>query len=315
MLTTFAVSQPLLSLISANTTFLIAHNMAGWQVVAYAAALVVVPWMAITLGEEVAIAVVPRARSVVWVTLRAVLLGVAVAAPLNRALGLDGWPAVALIVVMIGVAATALRQLSVMRRLLRVGLFAPVAFLGLFVWASPASDLIMPEQVVGAEVAADHTPVVWLLFDNFPRSMLVDGQGEIRDNWFPNFSRLEDMSTWYSSATTVASHTSMAVPPSLTGRLTDPRTPAVADNHPQNLFTLLSGSHDVVAMENFTKLCPEVVCESTGRVDPRALAIDTGTLLVRTVTPPAVANRLVPQIGTQWAFFGEADNAATEVGS
>lgn len=305
MLTTFAMAQPLLALIGANPTFLVAHSVSGWQVAAYGVAIVGVPWVAAIVVEEVCLVLVPGHRRLVRLAVRALLLALAVAGPLNRAFGLDGFLALVVFGLAVGLAGLALFRVDRLRLAIRIGLFAPVAFLGGFLWASPAAPLFGPGQVAQSGSAGNAVSVVWLVFDQFPSAMLVDDQGEVRQE-FPNFSRLAETSTWYPMATTVASDTAIATTSALTGRLADPKAPPVASAVSDSLFSLLAESHDVVAFENVTRLCPDQLCGATGSVDARALVADTRTLLVRAILPDAAADRLVPEIGTRWAFFDEA---------
>lgn len=61
-------------------------------------------------------------------------------------------------------------------------------------------------------------PIFMFVLDEFPLVHLLDAQGEIDENRFPNFAAFSKDSTWYSNATTVHDYTLKAVPSILTGR-------------------------------------------------------------------------------------------------
>jgi len=309
VLTTFAMAQPLFALVGANPAFLVAHALSGWKVVAWAIVVIVVPWVVVVALEEACIAVAPAHTRTIRIVARALLVGFGVAGPVTRATGLDGAASLACFVgvtaLFAWLAGMALQRVDRLRLALRVGLFVPVAFLAGFLFLSPAAALVTPGETGGGGAAATDVPVVWLVFDQFPSAMLVDAQGEIRHDAFPNFSRLADASTWYPAATTVASSTVIATSSALSGTLATPGTPPVATSFPDNLFTALAASHDVVALENVTQLCPDELCGSAEQVDLGALASDTRTIAVRAVLPDAVADRIVPEIGTRWANFDQ----------
>ena len=83
------------------------------------------------------------------------------------------------------------------------------------------------------------TPVVYLLFDEFPVIDLMNEKEQIDAKRFPNFARLARTSTWFRNTTTLSSSTTVAVPVILTGNPPIRGALPVAQNYPDNLFTLL----------------------------------------------------------------------------
>jgi hypothetical protein len=118
---------------------------------------------------------------------------------------------------------------------------------------------------VGIAVARHHSkpakpPIVFVVFDALPESMLMKPGGQIDAERFPAFADLAAHSTWYRNATTVHDKTTVSIPAMLDGRWpSNARQPLVAD-HPVNLFTLLRGSYRIWADEEGTQLCPIAVC-------------------------------------------------------
>jgi len=100
---------------------------------------------------------------------------------------------------------------------------APLVFLALFLFNSPVSKLVFPEQAQAKSVAVkSRTSVVVIVFDELSTGSLMDRRGHVDAMRFPNFASLAGDSTWYRSATTVHPHTEHAVPSILDGKLPKP---------------------------------------------------------------------------------------------
>jgi hypothetical protein len=169
-----------------------------------------------------------------------------------------------------GLLAWALARTSVARTFLRYLAVAPVAFVALFLLASPVSRILLAEGRIDAATTevGRPAPVVMIVLDELPTTSLLDGEGAIDADLYPNLAALAGDGTWYRNHTTVAAHTKLAVPSIVTGRWPEGADrPATAAEHPQSLFTLLGGTYDLEVLENFTHLCPEQLCDA-GR-EPR----------------------------------------------
>src|SRR3954452_5935261 len=103
-------------------------------------------------------------------------------------------------------------------------------------------------------------PIVFVVFDALPESMLMKPGGDLDRQRFPGFAELAGHATWYRNATTVHDSTVKSIPAMLDGRWpSNLRRPLVAD-HPVNLFTLLRKRYRIWADEEGTQLCPRTVC-------------------------------------------------------
>src|SRR5215212_3958071 len=114
-------------------------------------------------------------------------------------------------------------------------------------------------------------PIVFVVFDALPESMLMKPGGQIDAARFPGFGDLAAHSTWYRNATTVHDRTTVSIPAMLDGRWPSNVRRGLITDHPVNLFTLLRGSYRISADEEGTQLCPLAVCRQT--------AVELGALL------------------------------------
>ncbi len=138
-----------------------------------------------------------------------------------------------------------------------------VLALGLFLFGSPVADVLFDDGTATAATVDPSSPasVVLVVLDELPTLSLLDPDGEVDAERWPNFARLADTSTWFRNSSSVAPSTPTAVPALLSGRYpTDAAAVPVVDEHPQNLFTMLAGSHDLRVHESVTRICPEALC-------------------------------------------------------
>jgi hypothetical protein len=135
-------------------------------------------------------------------------------------------------------------------------------FLALFLVTSDASSLLFDDVAMPtAAVESNGRSVVLVTFDELPlETILLSSDRGIDADLFPSFARLAASSTWYQNATTVHDHTDFAVPAIVTGRRPDADAAPTAQDHPENLFTLLRGTHRMNVWEHFA-MCPSETCD------------------------------------------------------
>ena len=102
-----------------------------------------------------------------------------------------------------------LRRFTPVALLLRYLGFAPLLFLGLFVFASPSGRLLSSGE---ADIEQDVTigveaPIVFVVLDELPVAALMTPDGSIDRTRFPGFARLAESSTWYRNATSISPFT------------------------------------------------------------------------------------------------------------
>ena len=205
-----------------------------------------------------------------------------------------------------------------MQTFLTVLVAAPVVFLALFLFQSPVSKLVFPEQAKATTVAVgSKTPVVLIVFDEFPTIALMNRAQHVDAARFPNFASLARNATWYRSATTVHPHTEHAVPAILTGKLPKQSELPIFADHRQNLFTFLGGSYRLERRRGADAPLPGEALQAArgGRLSsstrPRATRRarsprTPGIVYLHLLLPePYVAH--VPPISNTWGNFGGSE--------
>jgi hypothetical protein len=281
-LTGFAVVQPVLGPFGESPESFVSAGASSGDIVRFALLVALVP-----LGVLAALAAAsrplgPRVRGVVQTTLVAALAALAATA-LARQLGAGG--VLRLLAATLAAVAVAVlhRRWEPGRLFLRFASPTPLLLVAAFLLTSPVAPLVRtPSSDVAEGTADDQPPVLFIVVDELPTSSLMDGEGGIDAELFPNIARFADTSTWYRNHTTVASFTTRALPSLLSGRLPPdgPKRAAVHAEYPDTLFSLLGATHDVHAVEWATELCPRSLCPG----DAPPIDDDAGALLTNPLT-------------------------------
>lgn len=234
---------------------------------------------------------------------------IAVAA-LRRIEGLPGWPAVLLALSLGLLGAVAYFRFAAARALVTILGPAVVLFPGLFLFASPVFRLLSgaADPPALAVPVGKPAPVVILVFDEFCGTSLMDRRRRIDPIRYPFFAALAQRATWFRNATTISPSTHHALPALVTGRY--PKAGSclpVAAEYPRNLFTLLGNSHELVAWEAETRLCPERLAgrdsAAAGLLKRLAsLLIDSAVLELHLLFPEDAPIAL-PDVTGRWGNF------------
>ncbi len=306
-----AVAQPLLDLFGKNPEFFVAAELSRRQIVFFAL-LFVFAGPVVIIALEMA---VRRVSSVagsllhrVVIALLALLFGMGLAV----SAGVDGLGLTLVIAGSIAAAVSlAASRWPIGQQVLRWLALAPLVFLAVFLWGSATSDLLWTEQagIQQGVVVGEPVPLVMVVFDELPTASLVRPDGSINERRFPNFARLAAGSTWYREAVSVAAQTTAALPGILTGSLPVDGALPTSASYPENLFTLLGGSHDLQVTETVTNLCPDSACGPAGTGGSTALSsavADATVAYGHLVLPPSARDGL-PAIDETWGgFVGDA---------
>lgn len=288
-LTSLVFARPVLGSFGASPETFIARDAGAIDVVVFGLAVVLIPLAATValgavsapFGQRIRLAV--HLAIVVGLTFLGTLQVLRVHSSLSDALALAAAAALALTVGLwrwrAGVARTFLRYAGV----------ASLVFLIQFLVFSPTASLVWgarsggpdPDDtaVVSAALGDDAPPVVIVVLDALPTTSLLDAEGNIHADVYPNLAALARDGAWYRNHTTVAAETLHALPAILTGAVPDAGdVPPVASAYPRNLFTLLGGVYELNVAEQVTALCPSSLCPDTGDGDVMNLLDDARTL-------------------------------------
>lgn len=317
----FVVVQPVLEVTGGSPDFFIFHGVTGAEIMLMVALFALVPPLALW-GLGLLAGLVGRRVRVgvhlvsIGLLLSLLLIEVGKATTPVRGLLLAGLAALVGSVIVAGYV-----RFDAFKHLLRFAAIGPLVFVLLFAFTSPASTVVLgaggSSTAAAAEVTGPHPPIVVIVFDEFPLLSLLDGQGNIDADRFPNFARLAAESTWYRNATSVASWTPQAMPAMMTGRYPVGNVAGHYAVFPENLFTLLGDVYEVYAIETVTHLCPPWTCgERAGSAHGgfRAMLRDS-TVLVGEIVSPYDPNR-DPTTGMREPTLAELDaaRAAAQLG-
>jgi hypothetical protein len=254
----FGLAQPTLAILSNQPNYLATEGFHGIDVVLFSLAILLVP-PAVLMALELAVGLLhPRATAV----LHGFFVGLGVVVVVFRALSSVPANFAAIAALAAGLMAARLyRTWPPARLFVTMAALASVLFLAFFLFTAPLEELSTTDVHAGVmpKVTA-RTPVVLLIFDEFPTTSLMTESNRIDSDRYPNFAALAETSTWYRSATTVHDFTEWNVPAILTGQRPRHEDLPVLADHPKNLFTLLGSGYRINAFEAMTRLCPVSLC-------------------------------------------------------
>ena len=303
----FALAQPLFDILGKNAEFFAVRGSTPSDIVLFALVVTFAPALAL-LAIEVAVELVTRRDAVILHYVFLAGLGAVFGVQALKRSGVDGTTALTVGAVVIGVAiGVATWRVPIVRSFVTVLSAASLIFLGVFLFDSKVEELVFPKQVNASAANVDASiPIVYLLLDEFPVTDLLDAKGDIDAARFPNFARLARTSTWFRNTTTLSASTTVAVPVILTGNPPVRGALPLAQNYPNNLFTLLASRYRMAVTESQTRLCPSHICRrkepSTGsRLS--SLYSDARVVYLHLLAPPALEDRL-PAIDESWGNFG-----------
>ncbi len=319
-LLTAGIAAPVLDLYGKNPSVFVANRSSPGQIILFGIlvtfALPLLALMILVITERVG----GRTADIAYY----VLVGVGAAATgmaISRQLIPDD--TLGAIAVAIGVTAVVLLLCrKIEPGLLFFSLLGP-AVLVMFLAISPTSRLLA--EPVEAATATDHigrpAPIVFIQLDELPVASLMNEDGTINADLFPNFARLAASGNWYRNALSNSISTTQSVPAILSGRLgASDESPSLID-HPNNLFTILGEGYEMHVVEWLTDMCPEDLCKDyAGRGPARfgSLLADVGVVYGH-LSLPESARAGLPSIDGSWkGFLGQAESRASspvDVGS
>jgi Sulfatase len=312
----FALAQPLFDLLGRNAEFFAVRGSTASDIVVFALVVTFALPLALWL-VELAVGVVSESAATVLHLVFLGFLGALFGVQALKRSDVDELTVLIAGAVAIGVAiALAAWRLRPVRSFLTVLSAAPLVFLALFLFSSNTSELVFSNgsaHAASVRVRAS-TPVVFVLFDEFPVIDLQDPSGGIDARRFPNFAELANNSTWFRNTTTLSASTTVAVPAILTGTKPVKGALPIFRDHPNNLFTLLGGRYRMRVIESQTRLCPQDLCKrKNAGAESRLVSLysDVKVVYLHLISPPALEDNL-PVIDESWGDFGSSSLEAPE---
>jgi hypothetical protein len=319
-----AVAQPLLDLLGRNAEFFLARSAPSLDIVVLAVMLTfIIPLLIALLVLGIQKAPGPTGRIVHGVVLT--VLGAILGLQIIELTPLASWPAWIEIVLAIAIGlaiAVGFYRYETVRSIGRYASIAPFAVLGLFLFTSATSQLVFssPSAISRpVEVAPDNpVPVIFLGFDEFPVASLMDAEGNLQEDLYPNFARLARDGVWYRNAVTVQQQTEQSYPTILSGVNAPEGKIPTASDYPFTLFTLLADSYDLKVQETVTDLCPEYACENTRRstlplVDRWTSLINDLRVVAGHLFLPNDLTTSLPSIDSSWSNFSGGEGSDFDI--
>ncbi|HEX5695490.1 MAG TPA: sulfatase-like hydrolase/transferase, partial [Acidimicrobiia bacterium] len=317
----FALAQPLLDLLGRNPEFFIARGFTPLDILLLPLALLALPAL-LAVPVLILRLVGPRTSAIAHLIALAALFALLVASVWVALLGSETSPWVFGLVSVLGGAVFAIAYLRFPTLQSAVGYasWALVAFPAWFLIMTPASDVAFASAGDLPETGeiSNPGPIVMLVFDEFPLATIIDSDGELLDELFPNFAQLAEDGIWYRNGVGVRQQTEEALPTILTGIGADPGSIPIASDHPLNLFTLLSDAYDIAAVETVTDLCPDFACtNSSRRIEPfatrwSALTVDLAVVYGHLALPRELSDGL-PPIDRTWGNFTTGEQSDFDI--
>lgn len=305
-LSSVAVVQPMLDLFGRNPEFFVAGNYSAAQIVWFAVAVALVPPAIAIVLVALAGRIHRRAGDAAFAVVVALFAG-ALALAVLRVVGIDP---VALVAPLALLAALGLTWLIV--RVAGFGMLATylaaanLLFVGMFLFASPASKLVAAGGVGGAgnvTVGEVEAPVIVIVLDEFPVASLLRPDGTINEERYPGFADLASVSTWFRNASSIQNLTHRAVPAILTGTRASGDVLPIAADYPQSMFTYFGAELPVHRYESVTDMCPPRICEQQASQGFGQLVEDAAIVYGHRLLPTELRDRL-PAIDNSWGAFG-----------
>lgn len=260
ILTCFAVTQPVLDLLRAAPDFLVAHQARPSGILALALVLSLLLPAVVAVVVWIVWRIHARAGRILETVVAAAAFALMVMLALARWESIDGRILIALALLSGAAAAGAYARWAGVRTFTTALAPGLVAFPLIFFLNPGIKSLMAPPDARAQSASASTTPVVMVVFDQFPLTSLLGPGNTIDRAAYPAFAELAGGSTWYRNATTVSDYTRWALPAILTGREPVPSGLPVAAHHPASLFTMLGASHRMHVFEPITAMCPREIC-------------------------------------------------------
>ena len=307
----FGFSQPLLDLLGRNPEFFIARGFTPLDVTLF-------PLLTMTLLALLALPVLalrwigPASGGAGHAVVLGVLFTMLIASTWVAVFGSNS-PAILFIIAAVSIGALlafAYVRFQLARAIVGYAAWALLAFAAWFLVMTPAGEFAFASSgdLPRTGEIGNPVPIVLLIFDEFPVATIIDSEGNLLTDLFPSFSELASDGVWYRNGVGVRQQSEEAIPTILSGLGAGADSIPTSSDHPLTLFTLLSDTYDIAAVETVTDLCPVFVCSNSSRkIEPfgerwGSLAADLSVVYGHLTLPRSVSDSL-PAIDRTWGNF------------
>ncbi len=314
-LNSFAICQPILDLINVNHTFLTAHQVETFELLALVFAITFLVPLAL-LSLELVISLVYRDIVPFVHNLFIFILLAFIIAPLLNKQGLPQATVVLALTLILALLLTVIIAKSVnLQNLLSFLSLSVIFFLAVFFYEPSNYSYIYhyssDDRKMSTPVKAESTPdIIFVVLDEFSSVILCNENDEIDPELFPNLSKLAESAIWYRNHTSTHDYTKGALQALLTGRADDsPLKPSLNNIRKNNIFLLLArAGYELQVTEAATHMCPSSL--NMGMVPAvgkglQTLVKDTAIVWAHTIVHPGFSG-ILPSLGARWAGFGTA---------
>ena len=321
LLWTVAVVQPLLEVLAGGPTFFVVRGFTPVRVAAFSVLFGLLAPILLILAIELVGSLHRHIRKALY---GATIAGLLTLLLMLLAKGLATLPAWVVLLGALALALVLTREVMALgagKRLLQGLAVLCLSALALQVWFlgfSPVAKLVgQGEAAVSAPEVNSRTPIVMIVFDEFPIATLLDRSGQQVDaEVFPNFARVSREFNWYRNTYTVSDSTIQALPAILTGSFPDPDKPPLASQYPRSLFTLLEKGDQIRSVGARTGICSPLVCGKEKKYkyvlkDLEYFAADLRLVYLHRVLPARLAEKL-PSVTQDWVFARKHDKVSAD---
>jgi len=313
ILASFAIAQPIFEILSKNSSFFAIKRSTPLELLFLTVILLLLVPLTITVLSRI-LGQISAKIKYIFSFFSFTLLAALISSPILKIFFTVNGILVICISVLIGLIFSYLYfRKSGLRSF--ITLLSPAFFIfpALFIINADISKILFPSKSFNgssspASSMAREIPIVMVIFDELPLISLLNDSQQIDKIRFPGFGSLSENSNWYKNASCLSSWTEHAVPIIMSGRESTSSSdmPTLKD-YPQNIFTLLAGSHEINAYEQVTHLCPDSIC--TNRTDDKSfkdkmvsLLSDVGVIYAHIILPDDLKGSL-PNIDVSWGDF------------
>ena len=315
VLVSFAVAQPFYDLLAGQPEFFVFQNAGRVEILGLVVVLSGLLPLVLVAAVQLAALIGRRTGAGFHYVIVAAGVALTVLPPLREVEAVHGFALVyAALMAGLGVAVLYAR-FGAVRLFFTLLTPAVIVFPGMFVAASPVTPLLVQEgrapELERGPIGRS-APIVFVVFDEFPVTSLLDQHERIDAERYPSFAALARDATWHRRATTVAEKTYDSLPSMLTGRYPRPGLLPHAIDHPQSLFTLLAGTYEMHVAGALTQLCPKGLCaqDDDGGATERLQGMLSDLAIVYPhVVLPRDLRAFLPSVTHGWKGFAETASA------